>query len=59
MKVLFTFGTTKDAAAFLTTKSKLARHIGTQSWPEAAVALRAIIDSSYEAKPGGRWKDSG
>ena len=43
-KVLFTFRTTKDAAAFMLTKSKLARHVGTQSWPGAAMASRVIDD---------------
>ena len=43
-KVIFTFGSTKDEAEFLTTKSKLARYVGTQSWPELSVALRAIED---------------
>ena len=42
--VLFTFGTTKDAAAFLITKGKLAQHVGTQSWHVAAMASRAIED---------------
>ena len=40
--VLFTFGTTKDAAAFLLTKIKLTRYVGKQSWPGSAMALKAI-----------------
>ena len=43
-KVLFTFITTKDAAAFLVMKSKLAQHVGTKSWHGAAMASRAIED---------------
>ena len=43
-KVLFAFGTTKDVASFPATKNKLAQHVGTQSWPGAAVAPRAIED---------------
>ena len=46
-KVLFTFGTTRDAAVFLPTKSKLAWHVGTQSWPGAANSSRAIEDIKY------------
>ena len=40
--VLFTFGTTKDAAVFLTTKRKLDWHVGTQPWPGAIKALKAL-----------------
>jgi hypothetical protein len=43
-KVLFSFGSTKDAAEFITTKSKLARFVGTQSWPGAAAASMAMED---------------
>ena len=43
-KVLFIFGTTIDAAAFLVTKSKLAWHVRTKSWHGAAVISRAIED---------------
>ena len=43
-KVLFSFGSTKDAAEFITTKSKLARYVGTQSWPGAPVASMAMED---------------
>ena len=43
-KVLFSFGSTKDAAEFITTKSKLARFVGTQSWPGAPVASMAMED---------------
>ena len=43
-KVLFTFGSTNDAAELLATKSKLARHFGTQSWPGASMASSAIED---------------
>ena len=43
-KVFFAFGTTKDAASFLTMKRKLTRYVGTQSWPGSAVALRSIED---------------
>ena len=46
-KDFFTFGTTKDAAAFLITKSRLAWHVGTQSWPGAANSSRAIEDIKY------------
>ena len=43
-KVLFSFGSTKDAAEYITTKSKLARYVGTQSWPGAPVASMAMED---------------
>ena len=43
-KVLFSFGSTKDAAEFITTKSKLARHVGIQSWPGAPMASMAMED---------------
>ena len=43
-KVLFSFGSTKDAAEFITTTSKLASHVGTQPWPGASVVSMAIED---------------
>ena len=42
MKVHCIFGPTKDVAEFLTSKIKLARHDGTQSWPGTSVTLRVI-----------------
>ena len=48
-EVLFTFRLTKDAAEFLTMKSKLAWYIGTQSWPGASVTSRAIEDMTNPA----------
>ena len=45
-KVLFSFGSTKDASDFITTKSKLARHVGIQPWPGAPVASMAMEDMS-------------
>ena len=41
-KVLFTFGTTKDAAAFEVTKRKITQHVGIQSWLGAETASGAI-----------------
>ena len=43
-KVLFSFGSTKDASEFITTKSKLARYVGIQSWSGAPVASMAMED---------------
>ena len=44
MNVLFSFGSTKDAAEFITTKSKLAWLVETQPWPAASVASMVIED---------------
>ena len=44
--MLFSFGSTKDASEFITTKSKLARHVGIQPWPGALVAYMAMGDMS-------------
>ena len=42
--MLCSFRSTKDASEFITTKSKLARHVGIQSWPGAPVASMAMED---------------
>ena len=43
-KVLFSFGSTKDASEFIATQSKLARHIGIQPWLGAPVASMTMVD---------------
>ena len=43
-KVLFSFGSTKDASKFITIKSKLARHVGIQPWHGALVTLMTMED---------------
>ena len=48
--VVFTFGSTKDAAEFAKTKSKLSRYIGTQTWhyaSEAALAMETMLAPVY------------
>ena len=40
--VFFTWGTTKEAAKFEDTVSKLAQHIGTSPWFQSLVALKAM-----------------
>ena len=48
--VVFTFGSTKDAAEFAETKSKLLRYIGTQTWhyaSEAALAMETMLAPVY------------
>ena len=40
--VYFTWDTTKDAAKFEDTVSKLARHVGTSPWPQSSVASKAM-----------------
>ena len=40
--VFFAWGTTKDAAMFEDTVSKLARHVGTSPWPQSLVASKAM-----------------
>ena len=45
-KVLFSFGSTKDASKFITTKIKLAKHVGIQPLPGAPVALMTMEDMS-------------
>ena len=40
--VYFTLSTAKDAAKFKNTVSKLARHVGTNPWPQSLVAPKAM-----------------
>ena len=40
--VFFTWGTTKDAAKFEDTVSKLSWHVGTSPWPQSSVASKAM-----------------
>ena len=52
--VVFTFGSTKDAAEFAETKSKLSRYIGTQTWryaSEAALAMEMMVAPVYTEPP--------
>ena len=42
--VLFTRGTTRDAARFTDTLNKLARHVEIQAWSQSAVTAKAMID---------------
>ena len=42
-KVLFTRGTTRDAARFIDTLNTLARHVGVQSWSQSTVTAKAMI----------------
>ena len=39
---VFSIGSTRNAAAFEETKSKLSRYVGTQSWRGSALAALAI-----------------
>ena len=43
-KVLFSFGSIKDASEFITTKSKLAWHVEIQPWPGVLVASMVMED---------------
>ena len=42
--VMFTGGTTRNAAKFMDTVKKLACHVGTQTWSQSTVAAKAIIE---------------
>ena len=41
--VLFTRGTTRDAARFTDTLNKLAMHLGIQAWSQSTVTSKALI----------------
>ena len=52
--VVFTFGSTKDAAEFAERKSKLSRYIGTQTWhyaSKAALAMETMLAPVYIEPP--------
>ena len=42
--VLFTRGTTRDAATFIDTLNTLARHVGMQAWSQSTVTAKAMIE---------------
>ena len=42
--VLFTRGTTRDAATFINTLDTLARHVGVQAWSQSTAAAKAMIE---------------
>ena len=42
--MLFTRGTTRDAAKFIDTLNTLARHVGVQAWSQSTVTAKAMID---------------
>ena len=42
--VLFTRGTTRDAARFTDTLNKLARYVGVQAWSQSTVTAKAMIE---------------
>ena len=42
--MLFTRGTTRDAAKFTDTLNKLARHVGIQAWSQSTVTAKAMIE---------------
>ena len=42
--VLFTRGTTQDAAKFIDTVETLARYVGVQAWSQSTVAAKAMIE---------------
>ena len=41
--VLFTRGTTRDAARFIDTLNTLARYVGVQVWSQSTVTVKAMI----------------
>ena len=42
--MLFTRGTTRDAARFNDTLNTLARHVGVQAWSQSTVTAKAMIE---------------
>ena len=42
--ILFTRGTTRDAARFIDTLNTLARHVGVQAWSQYTVTAKAMIE---------------
>ena len=42
--MIFTRGTPRDAASYADTVSKLARHVGTQTWSQSTVTTKAMIE---------------
>ena len=42
--MLFTRGTTRDAAKFIDTLNTLARHVGVQAWSQSTVTAKAMIE---------------
>ena len=42
--VLFTRGTTRNAAKYINTLNTLARHVGVQAWSQSTVTAKAMIE---------------
>ena len=42
--MIFTRGTTQDAARYADIASKLAQHVGTETWSQSTIAMKAMIE---------------